>query len=86
MDAFKIEKATLAGFDWGSRTANISVIVLGALSIIFPSVPSAEYAGDRMHMTHRKRMKSSLCVWGPATARDCLTTPRILGDNSGSIQ
>ncbi len=23
MDALKIEKATLAGFDWGARTANI---------------------------------------------------------------
>jgi hypothetical protein len=24
--------------------------------------------------------------WGPTTARNCLTTPRILGDNPGSIQ
>ena len=63
-----------------------SVVVVGALSIMFPSVPSSEYAGDRIHMTHRKRMKSSLCVWLPATARDCLTAPRILGDNPGSIQ
>jgi pimeloyl-ACP methyl ester carboxylesterase len=27
MDALKIEKAILAGFDWGARTANIVVVL-----------------------------------------------------------
>jgi pimeloyl-ACP methyl ester carboxylesterase len=58
MDALKIEKATLAGFDWGARTANIigalwperckamvsvSGYLIGSPSMV-PLPPKAEYA------------------------------------------
>jgi hypothetical protein len=57
---------------------------------IDPSVRASDGFGasafDRIHMIDRRRMKSSLCVWGPTTARNCLTPPRILGDNPDSIR
>ena len=38
------------------------------------------------HTRRRAGAEIIAARWGPATARDRLTTPRILGENHGSIQ